>query len=397
MLTQEATLTSKRTVDANPTEVFRAFTNTAALRDWLCNAAQVDPRRGGRIYLSWNDGYATSGTFTSLTRGESLAFTWQGPGEPQSTVQVDLTPAGDATEITLTHSGALPGDVARKLEKLWDTSLEHLQTLLETGNDLRLLRRPMFGLNGADEMTPELAEKLGVPVTEGLRLTGLVPGLGAEAAGFQKDDVVVAIGDREVANFSGFVAALDPHNGGDRIPVTIYRGAEKQVIDMELSRRPVPEFPSSVKAMTDTARDLYATLDKEMDALFEGVSEEAAERRPTPDEWNAKEVMAHLISSERDTQTWLAAITEDFDIEQPFHSNGKERIQAMAIVYNTIPALVEEMKKSEAVLIALASSLSPETLTHKHLVNQIASWLTTFEAHHREHFAEIKQLLSAEA
>ena len=253
----------------------------------------------------------------------------------------------------------------------------------------------MFGLNGAEEMTPELAEKLGVPVTEGLRLTGLIPGLGAEAAGFQRDDVVVALGDREVTNFSGFVAALDPYNGGDHIPVTIYRGAEKQVINMELSRRPVPEFPSSIQAMTDTARDTYATLDKELDALLEGVSEEAAEYRPTPDDWNAKEIIAHIITSERDTQTWLACITEDFDLEQPFHSNGKERIQAMTSVYNTIPALVEELKKSEAVLIALAASLSEETQSHKHLYNQVAAWLTTFEPHHREHFAEIKRLLSA--
>jgi hypothetical protein len=146
--------------------------------------------------------------------------------------------------------------------------------------------------------------------------------------------------------------------------------------------------------MADTAREVYMTLDKEMDALFEGVSEEAAERRPAPGAWNAKEVMAHLISVERDNQTWIAAITEDFDIEQPFHSNGRERIEAIVSAYPTIPILIEEMKRNEAMTVAMAAALSEETQAHKHLVNQIATSFTTFDTHHREHFAEIQKLLS---
>jgi hypothetical protein len=146
--------------------------------------------------------------------------------------------------------------------------------------------------------------------------------------------------------------------------------------------------------MADTAREVYTTLDKEMDALFEGVSEEAAERRPAPGAWNAKEVMAHLIAVERDNQVWIAAITEDFDIEQPFHSNGRERIEAIVSAYPTIPILIEEMKRNEAMTVAMAAALSEETQAHKHLVNQIATSFTTFHTHHREHFAEIQKLLS---
>src|SRR5215217_7184506 len=63
VLTYEGTLTATRTVDAKSSEVFRAFTNTGALRDWLCNSAQVDLRKGGRIYLWWNEGYHAAGTF----------------------------------------------------------------------------------------------------------------------------------------------------------------------------------------------------------------------------------------------------------------------------------------------------------------------------------------------
>ena len=60
MLTQEATLHFTRTVQADAAAVFLS-TTPSALRDWLCDAAKVDPRQGGPIYLWWNDGYYTGG------------------------------------------------------------------------------------------------------------------------------------------------------------------------------------------------------------------------------------------------------------------------------------------------------------------------------------------------
>lgn len=210
MLTQEAALTLSRRVESAHTEVFRAFTNTASLRDWLCNAAQVDVRKGGRIYLWWNNGYYTGGTFTQVQRYDSLSFTWQGPGEPTSEVHISLHAEGTSTEIVVEQNGPLSSETASTLEKLWETALENLQTLLETGNDLRLLRRPMFGLNGVEEMTPELANQIGSPISEGLRLGGVLPGMGAEVAGLRKDDIVTALDGRDVPNFAAFVAAIEP-------------------------------------------------------------------------------------------------------------------------------------------------------------------------------------------
>ena len=393
-MTQEGTLTSRRTVGATPTEVFRAFTNPAALRDWLCNAAQVEPRKGGRIYLWWNDGYHTSGVFTDLTRGESLSFTWQGPGEAASEVNVSLATQGEGTEVTVTHDGIRSDEAAARLSKLWETGLENLQSLVETGNDLRFTRRPMFGLSDAEDMTAEIAAKIGVPVSEGLKLNGLVEGMGAEAAGLQKGDVVVAIGGRPVENFATFVTAIEPHQAGDRVPVTFYRGAEERTVTMELSARPMPELPATVAALAERARQTHAELDKELDALFARVSDEAAERRPTPDDWNAKEMLAHLIAAERDTQLWVAAMTEDADLEQPFHSNGKERVQAIVRVYSPLPELIQELKRSQAVTAAITAAISEETAGHRHQFNQLAQWLITFGDHHREHFEEIKRLLT---
>ena len=76
-------ITVERTVNAAPADVYRAFIAPQALRNWFCDAAQVDPRAGGRIYLAWNGGYHTAGKFTRLARNESMAYTWRGSERAQ--------------------------------------------------------------------------------------------------------------------------------------------------------------------------------------------------------------------------------------------------------------------------------------------------------------------------
>src|SRR5256885_9926698 len=106
MLTQTDNLVFERTVKVAPPEAFRAFVNPPALRDWLCDAAQVDARNGGRIYLWWANGYYTSGVFTDFTRNETLSFTWRGPGDPEETVvSVTFAPDGEGTAVTVAYEG----------------------------------------------------------------------------------------------------------------------------------------------------------------------------------------------------------------------------------------------------------------------------------------------------
>src|SRR6476646_11075864 len=79
MVARSETLTFERTMGAEPREVYRAFTTAQGLRDWLCDAAEVDPRKGGRFYVWWDDGDYSAGTITDLTKDETLTFTWRGP------------------------------------------------------------------------------------------------------------------------------------------------------------------------------------------------------------------------------------------------------------------------------------------------------------------------------
>src|SRR5207247_1936818 len=105
---------------APPAAVFRAFTNPAALRDWLCDAADADRRPGGRIYLWWNDGYYAAGTYTTLDPAGGLSFTWQGSGEREpGTVTVAFAAQDGATRVAVTHDG-LDAASAADLARAWE-------------------------------------------------------------------------------------------------------------------------------------------------------------------------------------------------------------------------------------------------------------------------------------
>jgi uncharacterized protein YndB with AHSA1/START domain len=391
-------ITVERTVNAAPADVYRAFIAPQALRNWFCDAAQVDPRAGGRIYLAWNGGYHTAGKFTRLARNSSIAYTWRG-SEEHSTSEVAVEINGDKegrSNLRVSHSAPDATDEwVEEARRDWTEALENLQGLLETGIDRRFARRPMFGLSGGDLVDEDIAEKHNLPVKEGMRLTELVEGMGAQRAGIQPGDVLVSLDGRPVVAFADIGAALAKHRAGDTIDAELYRDGEKLTIPVELTARPVQETPETAQELADSARKLYAEVDDELLRLFEGVTEKQADYRPDPDEWNSKEVLAHLVASERDVHTWIASIAEDSDIEQPFHANDNVRVKSIVAANPTAKEMIEAVKRAEAEIVAAIELLTPQAVARKHMFRQIATWIPTFPSHHREHFAHIKALLEA--
>ena len=396
--TDTSSITVEKTVNAPPSEVYRAFVTPQALRDWFCNAAQVDARVDGRVYLAWSGGYQATGKFTRLERNKSIVYTWRGDGE-ESASEVSVEIEGNeegGSSVRVTHSA--PGASQEWLDEAkrdWTEGLESLQAMLEQGIDLRLARRPMFGLNGADIVDDELAERLGLPVREGIRLTGLVEGMGAQRAGIQVGDVLVRLAGRPTTAFPHIGQALDKHRAGDTVDAEVYRDGEKITIPVQLTARDMPALPETAEDLVAQARKLYAEVDVELDSLFEGVTEAQADYRPDPYEWNAKEILAHLAASERDVHTWIASLAEDSDIEQPFHSNDNVRVQSIVAVHSTIGDMVTLLKQSEAEVVAAIGLLRTESVAHKHLFRGLATWITTFQSHHRDHFEMIKKMLEA--
>jgi len=397
------TLKFTRTITAPPAEVFRAFTHPTALRDWLCYAAQTDARKGGRLYLWWDDGYYADGVFTEFEPGKKLAFSWDGMGEPgPMRMQVSLAAKNGRTVVTLKHAGIGTGskwaDTRRAFERAWPMSLENLQSVLETGVDLRYARLPRLGIGVAD-FNAEIAAKLGVPVTQGIRLEITFEGTGARAAGLQKDDVIVKLGGKKAVDFPSLIRALEGRQAGDKVPVVFYRGSEKKTVSMELSRRPIPEVPATAAELAEAARKLYADRQAELAKRLEGVIEAEAERKPAPNEWNLKELVAHFIACERDLQSWVAQMLNDREVGDSleFRPNVTIRLGGIVARYPTLPALLEELKRADDESVALLAGLPPEFVARKHLYWRVALWITQVTPSHLpdEHGEQLRATLDA--
>lgn len=395
----KTTLKHAQSVNATPAAVYRAFTNATALREWLADTATVDPRPGGRFFLAWNSGYYAAGEYIKVQPDKEVQIIWAGRDDPApSKVRVQITPLDNGmTSFTLEHleleNQAEWAIAFKEIERGWEIGVRNLVSVLEEGPDLRIVNRPMMGILFG-EYEKKHAEELGVPVSNGMRIDSVVDGLGAQAAGLKKNDVIVAVDGKPVSEFPGLIAMLQGKQAGDLVEVGFYRGGEKKKVTMELSRRPIPEIPMTPAALSSAVAKVYAAAQEQLGELLRGISDETAERRPKAGEWNIKEVIAHLIHSERDTQTWINELV--FSMERAgdsYAGNLEARVRATVSAYGTLEALLEELKRAQAETTALIAGL-PEAFT----ANKGSFWRMGYQAieygvHLKDHTGQILELL----
>jgi hypothetical protein len=315
---------------------------------------------------------------------------------------VTLAEKKDGTVVTLTHSGIGAGKAwAESLQGFaheWPSALENLQSVLETGIDLRVARLPRLGIM-IDNFNPEIAAQIGVSAKRGIRLAGAVEGTGAHAAGLQKDDVMVKLAGQAVFDFPSLGHALEGRTAGDKVRVVFYRGQAKQTVTMELSKRPQPSAPATAAELAETSRKIYAELQAAWAKAIEGVSEAEAEKRPAPNEWNIKELLAHFIACDRDLQSWIADMLNDNTVPDSleFRPNVTIRLQRIVERYPTLPALMDELKRASDETVGLLAALPPEFVARKHLYNRVAFWMTLVVPSHLpdEHGAQVQATLAA--
>ncbi len=87
-------------------------------------------------------------------------------------------------------------------------------------------------------ITRGIAENLGLPVQQGIGIGSIVPGFPAAAAGLQKFDIIVALGDDAILNTAYLARFLAEHQPGERVTVTYYRGQEELHGEIDLGSRP---------------------------------------------------------------------------------------------------------------------------------------------------------------
>jgi hypothetical protein len=165
---------------------------------------------------------------------------------------------------------------------------------------------------------------------------------------------------------------------------------------MTLAGRPKPKMPESPKALAEEVRGIYQRIQGEMAELFDGVSEEEADYRPAEGEWSAKEVVAHILATEKAAQLWTINTTKGRTFFN-WATNDHLLVESFAISYGqTIESLLEEMRKTEAQTLYILENLPADSLDFK------GSFMNIYQnfgpvglpLHTRMHFKQIQDTLT---
>lgn len=385
------TLTVSRIIQAPAPLVYSAFTDRDWIRDWLADDAHLRAEVGGHLLLLWNPDKRVFGTYMALEENRRATFTWSSPEEPADCqIDVQLDEQNGKTRLTLTQTGVLVTD-AQQAE--WEKRLHVLAVMLETGADTRITERVIIGIYPA-AFNAEVATKLGVPVHEGTRVNGLVPGLGAEKAGIQPDDVVVAMNGTPVTTNMPMNLIVADNKPGDAVEVIFYRGSERHTVNLTLSGYPVPAIPATFGALGDQYETTYGELDSEIAALFADVTEAQAGQSPAEGEWSANQVMAHLILSERWLQHWLGGLMQGPEIAG-YTANTPARIAGVTATFPTTATLLAELCRSHAETVALLRAVPIEYAERKNNLWWMVFEMDGFVPHTRQHIQQISEALAA--
>ncbi len=393
-------LTFTQVIGALPEDVFYAFATAQGWRNWLCDSARFEARPGGCYQLAWNSGWYAAGTVRKCTRPEMVALTWFGMGDPGPTdVTIELKGKDGGTVVELRHSGFNKGDDWQKsqeeVREVWQIGFENLASIFSSGEDLRIVRRPMLGVTVSD-FNEQIAGELGVPETEGVRIDQQIEGMGAERAGLQPNDVIVEMADMAITGFADITEARQGKRAGDIVKVVFYRGGERREVEMELSPPPIAEVPLDPAAMAERLRAKDAEIMEKLLVLFKGVSEAEADFNPGSEEWSAKETLAHLIVGEMGFQDWITSLITDNEPEYGGNwSNVRARLLALLAVTPTVPELLDRLETSKeetASLLELAEALK----ARKGVLWGLGQALLQFPGlHERSHIDQMRAAIEA--
>lgn len=379
-------------VAADPMEIYRMFTNSTLLREWLADDALARPIKDGRLYLSWSDGYQTAGRFSKLEPGQSIGFSWNGSDEKGPTdVKVSLKPTEKGTRVRVRHSGFDDSKSGRQsasaLKKAWESSLENLASVTVDGADLRITRRPMLGVFVEEEIRSDRASEYGVD--HGVRLSGVVDGMGAQRAGLGSGDVIVGLDGRPVRSFADLLVAASAHRAGDEVEVEFYRDGHPHTAPMELSGRQIPDLPDSGSGLAAMVGAMYRRFHDNLVSVLEGITEHEASHSPGDGEWSVREILAHLIAGEVDAQSLLIEQIEGVErLYDGSFGNSDLRMRVSASSYPDTWAMVDAYRRAMAETIGLLDSLPGDL--RRSTFWRIAFGYSQGEDHLTEHLEQIK-------
>ena len=124
---------------APPADVYALLTDPELFVEWMAPVADLDPRPGGVVAWTHHNGDTVRGEFVELVPARRVVFTYgwdrDDVGIPpgSTTVEIDLRPIPEGTELRLVHRG-LEGPMADAHAGGWSNYLARL-AVRSTGRD----------------------------------------------------------------------------------------------------------------------------------------------------------------------------------------------------------------------------------------------------------------------
>jgi hypothetical protein len=166
---------------------------------------------------------------------------------------------------------------------------------------------------------------------------------------------------------------------------------------MTLAGRKLPDIPHTAPELLARVAERYARDEAALDAALEGVSDMVASYRPGPEEWNVKQVLAHLIQGERTNQQWIGELIGD--LEAAYDGDGanqEARLNATVNAFPTLADMVAELKRLNAETLALIEGLPEEFVHRRRTFWRLArALLDESYSHIGDHLEQIRAVVAA--
>lgn len=389
-------ITIEKKINASVEQIFTSFTNATRLRHWLCHSATLVAEKDGRIYLAWDNGYYAAGYYIELIPNQKIAFTWRGKNEPDQTlVNVTITADDDKNLIRLEHTGLRETveweNNYDEIKNGWIMSLDNLGSVLETGIDLRISKRPLLGIFPAPYEDEDGSK---IPVKSAIKINDVVEGLSADICGLQTGDILVKIAEYPITDWSSLTNAISQFKADDQVRIEYYRAGKLASCEVKLSPQILPKCPEAPKALADELKVNQTKVLEQMMLHLRNITDEEASFKPEVNEWSIKEILAHLVHTEQELQNWVNQLIHS---QQPLIDdeigNHNAWVQATVSLYPSLHQLIELLRSNLEVTSAFISFLPEEIKQDKLLFWYLAYQIVQYPMHMRSHIEQIKKNL----
>lgn len=139
-MSNESTLTVKRTINADKETIFKALTDEEIMKKWFFagpdgwSATVKSKAKVGEEYKidmhGENDTYTHTGTFKEVVPNDKIVFTWNSKSVQDTLVTITLTEQNGGTEVKLVHEFMPSKEMKENHTKGWTVILERLDSVV---------------------------------------------------------------------------------------------------------------------------------------------------------------------------------------------------------------------------------------------------------------------------